>query len=126
VIAIETANCLAQAWIDAWNAHNLDAIMEHYAESVEFRSPLIVKRLGIETGKLVGKEALRSYFAGGLTASPNLHFTLIEVLPGVDSMTVYYERVDGSRTAELTVLDADGRAVQVRVHYSASSSVWKA
>ena len=126
MIAVETANRLAQSWIGAWNAHDLDAIMEHYAENVEFWSPLIVKRLGIPEGKLVGKDALRSYFAGGLAANPSLHFTLLQVLPGVDSMTVYYGRTDNSTTAEVTVLDVDERAVMVRVHYSADSSVWKA
>jgi hypothetical protein len=125
MIAIETANRLAQAWIDAWNAHDLDAIMEHYAENVEFWTPNIVKLLGIAEGRLVGKAALRAYFARGLAASPNLHFTLLQVLPGADSMTIYFRRMDNSEVAEVTVLDADGHAVQVRVHYSANSSVWQ-
>jgi ketosteroid isomerase-like protein len=124
MISMETANHVAQSWIDAWDAHDLDAIMEHYADDVEFWSPLIVKRLGIASGKLTGKPALRDYFARGLAAIPDLHFTLLQVLPGVDSVTVYYRNQNGAEVAEVTVLAADHRAVMVRVHYSPSSSVW--
>jgi hypothetical protein len=126
MISIETANRLAQSWIDAWNAHDLDAIMEHYIDDVEFWSPLVVKRLGIDSGKITGKPSLRVYFARGLEAIPNLHFTLLQALPGVNSVTIYYRNQTGAEVAEVTVLDDDNRALSVRVHYSPSSSVWKA
>jgi hypothetical protein len=121
---IETAQHIAEEWIAAWNAHDLDAIMAHYAEDIEFWSPLIVKRLGIARGKLEGKAALRSYFEKGLASIPDLHFTLLQVLPGVGSLTIYYRNQTGAEVAEVTVLDADQCAVQVRAHYSPSSSVW--
>ena len=111
-------------WIDAWNSHDLDAIMEHYADNVEFWSPLIVKRLGDASGLITDKVRLRAYFAHGLESIPNLHFTLLQVLPGVDSVTIYYRNQSGAEVAEVTVLDADNRAVSVRAHYSLSSSVW--
>lgn len=125
MIAIETATRVAQSWIDAWNAHDLDAIMAHYADDVEFWSPLIIKRLGIASGKITGKPALRDYFAHGLATIPNLHFTLLQVLPGVDSVTILYRNHTGADVAEVTVLDADHHAIMVRAHYSLSSSVWK-
>ncbi|SEA63640.1 hypothetical protein SAMN05660909_02788 [Chitinophaga terrae (ex Kim and Jung 2007)] len=28
----------ASAWLEAWNSHDLDAIMEHYDESIVFYS----------------------------------------------------------------------------------------
>ncbi len=124
MITRETANHVAQSWIDVWNRHDLDAIMEHYAENVEFWSPLIVKRLGIASGKITGKQELRAYFARGLETIPDLHFTLLQVLPGVDSVTIYYRNQTGAEVAEVTVLDADHRAISVRAHYSASSSLW--
>ena len=113
MITIATAQRVAQSWIDAWNQRDLDAIMEHYSDDVEFWSPLIVKRLGIASGKIEGKAQLRAYFARGLEAYPNLHFTLLQVLSGVDSITIYYRREDGAEVAELTVLDANNRAILV-------------
>ncbi len=121
----EMAQHLAQAWIDAWNRHDLDAVMAHYAEDVEFYSPLIVKRLGIASGKITGKAQLKAYFEGGLAAQSALHFTLIQLLPGVDSLTLYYRRQDGTEVAEMMVLNADHRVSMVRNHYSLSNSVWQ-
>lgn len=124
MITREIAEQFAQAWIDAWNRHDLDAIMAHYGDVIEFRSPLIVKRLGDASGLITDKARLRAYFAHGLETIPNLHFTLLQVLPGVDSVTIYYRNQTGAEVAEVTVLDADHLAASVRAHYSASSSVW--
>ena len=60
------AEAFAQNWIRDWNAHDLDAIMDHYDESIVFRSPLIAKILGDPSGEIRGRERLRSYFAKGL------------------------------------------------------------
>ena len=124
MITREVAEYYARTWIDAWNSHDLDAIMAHYGGTIEFRSPLIVKRLGDASGLITDKVRLRAYFAHGLESIPNLHFTLLQVLPGVDSVTIYYRNQSGAEVAEVTVLDADNRAVSVRAHYSLSSSVW--
>src|SRR5438270_868337 len=35
----DAALALADAWSRAWNAHDLDAILSHYADDVEFVSP---------------------------------------------------------------------------------------
>ncbi len=32
-------NNFAQEWLNAWNSHDLEAIMAHYAEDVIFYSP---------------------------------------------------------------------------------------
>jgi hypothetical protein len=109
---------LAEEWIDAWNCRDLDAIMKHYADDVEFWSPLIQSRLGIATGKVAGKTALRSYFAKGLATVNNLRFELLQVLDGIDSVTIYYRRENGLEVAEMLVLNAVGKVVSVRVHYS--------
>ena len=109
---------LANDWISAWNRGDLDAIMEHYAENVEFRSPLIIRRLGIPSGRIDGKEHLRAYFANGLETVKNLRLELLQVLLGVDGITIYYRRESGAQIAEVVVLDEQGKAVNVRVHYS--------
>jgi ketosteroid isomerase-like protein len=40
----------AKDWCDAWNCRDLDGIMLHYADDVEFSSPTVVKRWGIADG----------------------------------------------------------------------------
>lgn len=36
----QQAHQLASEWIQAWNSHNLDAILSHYAEDIVLVSPI--------------------------------------------------------------------------------------
>ncbi len=54
-----------QGMVAAWNAHDLDRIFSHYADDFEMRSPLIVERMGISSGTLKGKDAIRPIGKGG-------------------------------------------------------------
>jgi ketosteroid isomerase-like protein len=125
MIDMDVANKLAQDWIDAWNRHDIDAIMAHYTEDVEFWSPMIVKLLGNASGKIVGKPELRAYFTRGLELSTGLHFTLIELLVGIDSVTIYFRRHDNTVAAEVMALNAESLVTMVRAHYTPTNSVWQ-
>jgi GNAT superfamily N-acetyltransferase len=114
----ETAKHLARDWIAAWNAHNLDSILDHYADEIEFTSPLVPKLAGIASGTLVGKPALRDYFRKGLEAYPELHFALKQVLVGVRSVTLSYRSVNGLDAAEVLTLNQAGKILRAMVHYS--------
>ena len=112
-----TAQAIAQTWIDSWNRHDLDDIMSHYAEAIEFSSPFIVQLIGEPSGTLKDKAALRAYFAKGLAAYPDLKFELLHTLIGVNSLVLYYRSVRNNLAAELMVLNAAGQIVQVMAHY---------
>jgi hypothetical protein len=53
----EWANDFAAEWIDSWNAHDLDRVLTHDAESVEFFSPFVPQVLGEPSGRVHGKSA---------------------------------------------------------------------
>jgi len=125
MITPDLAQRAAESWVAAWNSRDLDTIMSHYTDDVTFWSPMIVKLMGDPNGKIVGKEGLRAYFTRGLAATPALHFTLLHVLTGVDSVTIYYRRHDNVEVAEVTTLNADGQATQIHCYYSANSTVWQ-
>ena len=74
----EAARAAAQEWIEAWNAHDLERILSHYADPLEFTSPLVVQRLGRADGTIRSREELRDYFAVGVGAGSPLHFDLLE------------------------------------------------
>jgi predicted SnoaL-like aldol condensation-catalyzing enzyme len=109
---------VGERWIVDWNQHNLDQIMAHYAENIEFTSPFIVKLLGEPSGVIHGKSALASYFAKGLAAYPNLKFEPIQVLAGVNSVLIYYHSVNHLLAAEFMELDTAGLVNRVVAHYS--------
>ncbi|MGA8428812.1 MAG: nuclear transport factor 2 family protein [Candidatus Sulfotelmatobacter sp.] len=67
-MTIDEALKLAEHWLAAWNAHDLEAIMTHYEDAVELTSPVAAQLLGTSDGKVVGKASLRAYFQRGLEA----------------------------------------------------------
>jgi len=110
---------LANHWVAAWNAHDLDAIMAHYEDGVELTSPAAAQLLGAPGGNVQGKANVRAYFQRGLSAYPELHFHLEDVLSGVSSVVVYYSNQKGTHTAEFMELSASGRVARVVANYSA-------
>ena len=110
---------LANHWVAAWNAHDLELILTHYEENVELTSPVAAQLLGTPDGKVAGKANLRAYFQRGLAAYPELHFQLEDVLWGVNSVVLCYLNQKGTRTAEFMELSATGRVARVVANYSA-------
>jgi ketosteroid isomerase-like protein len=110
------AKKLAREVIEAWNSHDLERILEHYAEDVTLTSPLAAEKLGEPTVR--GKAALRAYFALGLAAFPELHFELVDVMWGVSSVVLYYVNQRGTMTAEVLEVATSGHIARVLANYS--------
>jgi len=114
----ETARRFASDWIDAWNRHDLDAILSHYSEAVTFVSPFAIKLLAAPDGVVQGLPALRKYFQIGLATYPDLHFDLHHVAVGVQSVVLIYRSVKNLLAAETMVLDDQSKVVRVLAHYA--------
>ena len=113
----QQAITLTQAWIAAWNRHDLDAIIRHYAPDVAFTSPFVSALSGEPSGTIHGIEPLTAYFRKGLQAYPDLHFERLRVLTSVDSLLLYYRSIKGLLAAEMMVVNDEGRVQTVRAHY---------
>jgi predicted ester cyclase len=109
---------LANHWVAAWNAHDLDLIMTHYDDAIELISPVAARLLGTPDGKVAGKPSLRAYFQRGLEAYPELHFHLEDVLWGIHSIVLYYTNQKGTRTGEFMELSASGKLLRVVANYN--------
>jgi ketosteroid isomerase-like protein len=112
------AEHVARSWYDAWNANDLERILGLYADDVELTSPLVSALTGRAGGKLVGKAALREYFAAGLERYPGLHFEPRELFVGVDSLVLHYVSANGRPAAEVVVLNEDGKISRYSAHYA--------
>lgn len=110
---------LADQWLAAWNAHDLDLIMAHYEDSIELTSPVAAELSSASGGKVIGRAQLRAYFQRGLEAYPELHFQLEDVLWGINSIVLYYTNQKGTRTAEFMELSPACKVLRVVAHYSA-------
>ncbi len=118
MISQEQAAAFGREWIDAWNRHDLDAILAHYDDSIVFRSPFVAKLAGEPSGALRGKARLRSYFAEALKKYPDLRFTDVRAYAGVSSVTLAYRSVANLLAAEVMTLNEAGRVIGVDAHYA--------
>jgi hypothetical protein len=126
----EEAWSLANHWVAAWNAHDLDLIMTHYEDAIELISPVAARLLGTPDGKVAGKPNLRAYFHRGLEAYPELHFHLEDVLLGHKQHRALlhkskgnthgrihgtvFERESGASRGELQFLTGDNNCWEVQ------------
>jgi hypothetical protein len=117
VLAGPEVRKFADGWVRAWNSHDLDVIMSHYASEVVLTSPVAAKLFN-ESGIVAGKEQLRGYFKRGLEAYPNLAFELLDVLWGLSSIILYYSNQAGTKTGEFMELDPQQKIIRVVANYT--------
>ena len=103
---------LADTWIAAWNTRDLEQVLMLYAEDSEMVSDKIIK-LGLDpSGRLRGKDNLRTYWGRAMPLRPKLHFTLINAFVSPDSVVVFYRDELGHQICEYLRVNSDGKIVQ--------------
>ena len=115
----------AQEWVAAWNAHDLARILSHYSDDFEMSSPYIVERMQQPSGKLTGKERVGAYWQKGLEAQPPLKFELIDLLVGVETITLYYRSVGRRMACEVLFFNAERAVVRGIAHYGPGKQLIK-
>lgn len=95
MISREFAEQFAKEWIQAWNSHDLERILSHYADDFTMSSPYIAQIADVASGTLNGKASVRAYWAAALDKMPALRFEHVQTLVGADSVTIYYRGVRG-------------------------------
>jgi len=115
----DEARSFAADWIEAWNSHDLDRIMTHYAEDLVLISPIAAQLLNDPAGMVRGKDSLREYFQKGLNAFPQLRFDLIDVMRGLSSIVLYYSNQKGTKSGEFMELNPQRKITRVVANYSA-------
>src|ERR1700722_1394154 len=98
----------ADQWVRAWNAHDVEAVLDHFHDDVVFTSP-VAARLVPESGGVVrGKAALRAYWATALKALPDLHFDVVGVYRGESTLVINYRNHRGELVNEVLMFDGNG------------------
>ncbi len=118
MIDTEGAQAFAREWVKAWNDHDLEAILSHYAEDVVFHSPRIRMVTGRDIDQVTGKAELRAYWGMALDRLRNLYFEIDSVLPGSDALTILYTNERSQHVAETFVFGADGKVVRSIAAYA--------
>jgi len=82
----------AQEWQAAWNSHDLDQVLGHYAPDVVFRSAKAADTVG--AGIITGRSALRDYWALALERQPDLRFEVIETFKGHQMLVLIFHLLE--------------------------------
>lgn len=91
----------ADEWISNWNARDVEAVLADCAEDVIFTSPTAVRVVPESGGTVRGREALRRYWTLALQTNPHLHFSLVGVYAGVDTLALHYKNQRGNFVVEV-------------------------
>jgi limonene-1,2-epoxide hydrolase len=111
---------IGRAWMRAFNAHDVDALVALYADDATHRSPKI-RALHPETGgKLVGKAALAAWWRDANARLPNLRYEETAITANASRVIVEYLRHAPNEpvmpVAEVFEI-ANGRIVASRVYH---------
>jgi len=105
------AIAFSRQWVAAWNAHDVEAIVEHFHDDVVFTSPVAAKLLPDTNGVVRGKPALRHYWTVALARVPDLRFTIENVYQGIDTVVIAYRNQDDGLVSEVLRI-TDGLVIE--------------
>ena len=111
------AASFARDWKAAWNSHDLDRIVAHHHDDIVFRSAKAQALVG--TGVLLGKAALRVYWAKALAKQPDLRFTVTDVFAGHEMLVITYRNHRDVLAAETLRFGQDGLIIDASASHRA-------
>ena len=83
---------IGRAWVDAFNARDLDALLALYAEDAHHTSPKIRALRPQTDGKIHGRAALRDWWADAYARLPELRYELMSVTASDERVIIEYAR----------------------------------
>lgn len=108
----DEALAFARQWVDEWNHHDVDAVLDHFADDVEFCSPVAAAVTGDPSGVVRGRDALRAYWTSALGSHPDLHFDLDDVHVGIGAIAIRHRNQTGRGCTEIAVFDGNGKVAR--------------
>jgi ketosteroid isomerase-like protein len=120
----DDARSFAVQWAEAWNRRNIEQVLAHFHDDVEFTSPTALAVMGTPTVR--GKASLRKYWTEALARLTSLRFTLDRVVWDPDSRElaiIYTSEIDGKakRVSENLRFNAAGQVVVAEVFHGVAN-----
>lgn len=118
-MTIEFAEKFAKEWIEDWNSHDLDKILSHYSDNFSIETPMALKLFPESNGLITGKSNVRKYWTIGIERIPNLKFELLDLLIGVNGLTIYYiNTATNKKSVEVMNFNSTKKVDKAIVNYS--------
>jgi len=116
-----TNRAIALAWFEAFNAHNLDQLLQLYHDDAEHYSPKLKIRHPETKGLIKGKQALRTWWQDAFDRLPSLRYEVISLTANNERVFMEYQRhVQGEealRVGEVLEIKND-KIIASRVYHS--------
>ena len=107
----------AQAWVAAWNSRDAARIIEKYAPSIEYHSPLVPLLTDNGNKGLCGHEQFDAYVRALLVRhTGQIRYRLRHVFVGSNSLVIEYHGLNDRLWAETLVLDPDWKITHSYSH----------
>lgn len=107
----------AAAWIDAVNRRDLDAVTAMAHEEMTLQGGNTDRHLGLEDGRIEGKQACREFFGWLFAEEPPVRHVLEDVFTGpMGNAFLTHAEHDGTRFLFVREVDADGLVRSARVY----------
>jgi ketosteroid isomerase-like protein len=116
----DDARAFAAQWAEAWNRRNIEQVLAHFDDEVEFTSPTALAVMGIPT--LRGKGSVREYWTRALSDIASIRFTVDRVVWDADRRElaiIYTSEINGKsrRASENLRFNAAGQVVVAEVFH---------
>lgn len=83
---------IAERWLACFEARDLDGLLALYADDATHTSPKIRERHPETGGKLLGKAAMRAWWADSFVRLPTMRYLPTQITAGPDSVLLEYVR----------------------------------
>lgn len=111
---------IALKWFEAFNEHNLENLLSLYSDNAQHFSPKLKIRQPETNGLIIGKNALRTWWADAFERLPNLHYKVTSLTANEQRVFMEYIRQvpneDDMLVAEVLEIDK-GLIIASRVYH---------
>ena len=116
----DEARSFAAQWAEAWNSRNIEQVLAHFHDEVEFTSPTALAVMGVPTVR--SKGALREYWTKAMARLTSLRFTVDRVVWDPDRRElaiIYTSETDGKarRVSENFRFNEAGQVIVAEVFH---------
>ncbi|MBK9454802.1 MAG: nuclear transport factor 2 family protein [Bacteroidetes bacterium] len=111
---------IAKLWLNAFNEHNLEALLDLYADDAQHFSPKLKIRQPETNGLIIGKDAMRAWWQDAFERLPDLVYREEQLTANNNRVFMEYTRIVGGEpnmsVAELLEIK-NGKIIFSRVYH---------
>jgi hypothetical protein len=118
MISQESAQVIAQRWIDLWNDKSIEEYLTQYRDDVVLVSSMALRLFPDSRGTMTDKKVLHNYWSLVRQKFPNYRFKISSVSTFENKVVIYYCTLDeGTKAICILTVDNQGMIYRVEVSY---------